>query len=204
MFARSLIDCFFGRKEWFSVILLFLLFSDSFSQQIPDATKLLKHSIGVQINPAVDEFNDIYYPVDSRKLFAYAFRYGYNIHPNIKIGPEISGYKREHFSSVRTYMCSVTKIGVFGRASLNRLKYVLPFFEASGYIYHSNSIVNLGYYEESSFNTFRGYIAPGVSFSLFKNRINIDLMYKIGDEFVNRKKSMISYRIGYNFNIKNK
>ncbi|MDD3688296.1 MAG: hypothetical protein PHE56_16250 [Bacteroidales bacterium] len=101
-------------------------------------------------------------------------------------------------------MCSVTKIGVFGRASLNRLKYVLPFFEASGYFYHCNSITNLGYYEESSFNALRGYIAPGISVSLFKNRINVDLMYKVGDEFVNRKKSMVSYRIGYNFNIKNK
>ncbi len=202
MKARCLIDCLLERKKWFGIIIFILIISESFSQSSTDTTKLWKYSVCIQLNPAVDEFNDIYYPVDSRKMFAYAFRFGYKIHPNINIGPEFSGYKREHFSSVRTNMFAVAKIGVFGRVSINRLKYVLPFFEASGYFYHCKTIINLDYYEENSFNALRGYIAPGISVSLFKDRFNIDLMYKIGDEFVNRKKSMISYRIGYNFNLR--
>ncbi len=184
-------------------VLLVFVGSSLFAQPSKERINSFKNSFGFHINPAFDEFNDLYYPVNNRKLFAYAFRYGIEIHKNFNFGPEVSGYTRKHFEDdVMSYKSSVIKIGCFFRAKINKLNYIRPFLETSLYYFNCKSIINMGYYDEDSFNTIRGYFAPGISLYIFNNRFSLDIMYKFGDEFVNMKKHIISYRINYNFNFK--
>ncbi len=160
--------------------------------------RTFKHSFGVQFNHAENSLSDfIFGGVNERRVFA--LRYGYMPHPNVLVGPELSGF------TITNNLTRITSLhfGAYGRYQLNVLKRIKPFAELSAFY------VNESYYrfETDSTEITRGfancYVAPGVSFLFLKNRIGFDLMYKISPrEILYLQHRMISFKLTYNFNFK--
>lgn len=144
-----------------------------------------------------------------KKRFA-ALRYGYIYNNNISFGAEIS--RAEYLSlmsdtTMRGYAANVN-IGGFSRFSLNKPKNFKLFAETS--IFYNRGI-NYTYLSgvwgitRHVFNRFGVYIAPGLSICMFKNRINLDLMYKFSNLYLAYSgKSIFSWRLTYNFNFNRK
>jgi hypothetical protein len=177
---------------------LLVISGTSLSAQTETSVETFKHSFGIQFNHATNTLSEfIFGGVNERRVFA--LRYGYMPHSNILIGPEFSGFT---ITNNQTRITSL-HFGAFGRYQLNVLKRIKPFAELSAFY------VRESYYrfDTDSVEYARGfancYVAPGVSFLFFKNRIGIDLMYKISPrEIVYLRHRMISFRLTYNFNFK--
>ncbi len=95
-------------------------------------------------------------------------------------------------------------IGGFARYSILPDKRISPFAELSMYYYRYHFVPpsdpGYPYLSERTDNEFRGYIAPGVSIKSKSRKFSFDLMYKFSpDIFVNSKKSVLSYRLSFNF-----
>lgn len=180
------------------VIVFFVVSGKGLFAQTETNVETFKHSFGIQFNHATNTLSEfIFGGVNERRVFA--FRYGYMPNPNILIGPEFSGF------TITNNLTRITSLhfGAYGRYQLNVLKRIKPFAELSAFYVHES------YYrfETDSVENTRGfancYIAPGVSFLFFKNRIGFDLMYKISPrEILYVQHRMISFKLTYNFNFK--
>jgi hypothetical protein len=180
------------------VIFLFVISGRGLHAQTGTNIKTFKHSFGIQFNHATNTLSEfIFGGVNERRVFA--LRYGYMPHSNILIGPEFSGFT---ITNNQTRITSL-HFGAYVRYRLNVLKRIKPFAELSAFYVHES------YYrfETDSVEYARGfancYVAPGVSFLFFKNRIGFDLMYKISPrEILYLRHRMISFKLTYNFNFK--
>jgi hypothetical protein len=158
----------------------------------------MNHSIGLQFNPYLDEslFNgNAIKPV-------YALRYTFSIKDHITIGPELSG----NFMRVPTvgpaYISSNINLGGFLRYSFFPGTRVKPFFELSSYYtFNSYRILGTGGSETSGSDGYlSGYLSPGISLFSKSQKFSIDLFYKFSNkDFVNGKKSVLSYRLNFRF-----
>ncbi len=182
---------------------MFVISGKGLFAQTETNAKNFKHSFGVQYNYAAPSLYDYIWRGHTKRN-VFAFRYAYNIHPNIKIGPEISGfvYKNEYAR------LTTLNYGGFARYSLQKLPVIKPFAEIS--IYYSHYF---GWYIETSINEVKnkinesvgiaGYVAPGISICFLKNRVSLDVMYKFSNkELLFLKNNMISFRLNYNFDFK--
>lgn len=189
--------------------LIFLVFMsfNLYSQTSNDTTSQFKHIISVQFNPAFRDLEELIWHGDQNKIKVFALRYGYKIRPDITIGAEFAGSNLRLFThDTLIHNVNSLNFGAFSRYTINKYKIIKPFAEAS--LYYT---CNRGWYE-SQYQAGRenigdsfvgGYLAPGLSFSFLKNRINLDLMYKFSPRyFVNSKHKIISWRLSYNFNYK--
>jgi hypothetical protein len=159
-----------------------------------------KNSIGVQLNPYVDEFlftNTFFKPV-------YAFRYSFGINDHLSFGPELSGFQFKARSN--DYSVNNLNIGGFFRYSFLPSSRINPFIELSPY-YTFQSWKNAptdvfgGSFEPNGSKGYlSGYVAPGISFYSKSKKISLDLFYKFSNKcFVNGNNSVFSYRLNYNF-----
>ena len=191
-------------KYLFLIIVFQLLSLLSFAQTPNDSTTKFKHNIAIQFNPAYSNLEELIWHGSDTQMKAYALRYGYKVHPNITIGPEFSGFKlKTTQNNVLVHENNSLNFGVFSRYTLNKFRIVKPFAEASFY-YTYNQAWFIQEAERVDVNSdyIGGYFAPGLSFCFLKNRINLDVMYKFSPRyFVNSKKSVISWRLCYNFNL---
>jgi hypothetical protein len=164
------------------------------------AQNIGNHSIGLQLNPYIDEFlftGTFIKPV-------YAFRYSLGIKDHISIGPELSGSQFKAYSN--DYSVSNLNIGGFFRYSFFPSSRIKPFIEASPY-YTFQSWKNApiegfgGLLEPNGSKSYlSGYVAPGISLYSKSKKISLDLFYKFSNKsFVNGKHSVLSYRLNYNF-----
>ncbi len=159
-----------------------------------------KQSIGLQLNPFVDEhlFNhEFYSPV-------YAFRYTIGIKEHITLGPELSGFCSKVYADDFTF--GNINVGGYLRYSFLPKSRVKPFAEASAYYtYHYwKNGPEINYYGDREpngrENFLSGYFAPGISLYNKSGRISLDLMYKFSNKtFVNNEKSVFSYRLNFWF-----
>ena len=180
------------------VIILFVFSGKGLFAQTETNVETFKHSFGIQFNHATNTLSEfIWGGVNERRVFA--VRYGYMPNLNILIGPEFSGF------TISNNLSRITSLhfGAFGRYQLNVIKRIKPFAELSAFY------VRESYYrfDTDSVEYARGfancYVAPGVSFLFFKNRIGLDLMYKISPrEILYLRHRMISFKLTYNFNFK--
>jgi len=157
------------------------------------------HSIGLQLNPYVDEFlfnSTFFKPV-------YAFRYTLGIKEHITFGPELSGfYAKAH---VNDFTLGNINVGGFFRYSFLSESRVKPFIEVSPYYtYHywkngpENPFTELEPNGSKSFLS--GYIAPGITLFSKSRKVSLDLFYKFSNKtFVNDKQSVLSYRLNFKF-----
>src|SRR3989339_1871531 len=153
---------------------------------ISSSQSVSSHSIGLQLNPYVDEFlftSTFIKPV-------YAFRYSLGIKDHISFGPELSGYYVK--AHVNDYTISNLNVGGFFRYSFLPVSRVNPFIEVSPY-YTFQSWKNgptesfTGILEPSGSSSYlSGYIAPGISLYSKSKKISLDLFYKFSNNtFVN-------------------
>jgi hypothetical protein len=185
------------------VVVLFVVSSKGLFAQTETNARKFKQSFGTQYNYAAPSLYDYIWRGHTKRN-VFAFRCGYIIYPNIIIGPEISGFVyRNEYARLTTL-----NYGGFARYSLQKVPIIRPFAEIS--IYYSHYF---GWYIENSINEVKnkisesvgvaGYIAPGISICMLKNRISYDVMYKFSNkELVFLKNNMISFRLNYNFNFK--
>jgi hypothetical protein len=191
--------------------ILFLIFQCyfliAFSQLSNDTISTYKHTIGIQLNPAYQSFEEIIWHDDNNKTMVFAIRYGMRIKPSLSVGLEFSGFNLKIFQN-ETAIHSINSFnyGAFTRFSVNKFQHIKPFAEASFYYTYNKGWLIPEHQTEREYVSdgfIGGYIAPGVSFCLFKDRIRMDIMYKFSPRYlVNSKKSVVSWRISYNFNVK--
>lgn len=155
--------------------------------------KNTKHRIGGQINPV---FGTQY----SYKQIVYAVRYSYSFTPYLAGGLEYSGTKLEKYSGFALSTTSKNKnYGGFIRFTYPRPRYIQPFFETNAYFTQNIQTTESDDYRGVS-NDFSGFIAPGISFIVMDQDVNIDIFYKISNkEVVMDKNRVISYRVSVNF-----
>jgi hypothetical protein len=129
----------------------------------------------------------------------YAIRYGYKISEPITLGAEFSGYFPYFFSLSNPVNYYNYNFGIFSRYSFKDKKRIQGFLELSPYYSH-------WFQEESQYtseikeNKFGVYVAPGISFFSKNKKFSVDLYYKFSNlTFVNSKKSVLSYKVNYNF-----
>ena len=159
-----------------------------------------KHSIGIQLNPYVDEhlFNhEFYSPV-------YALRYTLGIKDHITLGPELSGFYTKAY--VNDFTISNINVGGFFRYSFLPTSRVNPFIEVSPYYtFHSwkngPTEIYSGVLEPNGSRSYlSGYVAPGISLSSKSKKVSLDLFYKFSNKnFANEKHSVLSYRLNFKF-----
>lgn len=166
---------------------------------ISSAQSIGNHSIGLQINPYVDEFlftNTFIKPV-------YAFRYTLGIKEHITFGPELSGFYAK--ARVNDYTFGNFNIGGFFRYSFLPASRIKPFIELSPYYtyhYWKNGPEDTftGVEPSGSKSLISGYIAPGISLFSKSGKVSLDLFYKFSNKsFVNEKQSVLSYRLNFKF-----
>jgi hypothetical protein len=158
-----------------------------------------KNSIGLQLNPFLDEhlFNhEFYSPV-------YAFRFTFGIKEHITLGPELSGFYTKTY--VDDYTIGNFNVGGYFRYSFLPQSRIRPFLEVSSYYtYHywkNGPDITSDDTEPNGNKSFlSGYVAPGITLFSKSRKISLDLMYKFSNNtFVNGEKSVFSYRLNFWF-----
>jgi hypothetical protein len=153
-----------------------------------------KNQIGIQFNPYI---NEQFFDFKIMNTVS-ALRYGYRITKNITTGMEFSCNFPINIGSGQSFNYFNYRIGLFGRYSILAEKRFQIFAEASPYYFHSYAeyISSPDY----KFNKFGVYVAPGVSLYSKSKKFSFDLYYKLSDlSLVNGKKSVLSYKVNYNF-----
>lgn len=166
---------------------------------ISSAQSVGKHSIGLQLNPFVDDhlFNhEFYKPV-------FAFRYTLSIKEHITLGPEFSGYYVKAYGN--DFTIGNINVGGYFRYSFLPQSRFKPFMEVSSYYtYHywkNGPEITFGELEPNDSKSFlTGYVAPGISLFSKSRKMSLDLMYKFSNKtFINNQKSVFSYRLNFWF-----
>jgi hypothetical protein len=174
------------------------------AQQIKD-TNLFKQNFAIQFNYAYSGLEELIWHDDNSPIIVYALRYGYNVHPNIQVGPEFSGFNFRAFQGDSQISGSNSfRLGGYSRFTLNYLRVVRPFAEIDLYYNHywSKAFINEEWIYLNK-GRIGGFVAPGITFCFAKNRVSFDLIWKFSNEyFVNSKHRIISWRLSYNFNYK--
>ncbi len=183
----------------FAVILLAVNSQPCFAQNVnkQNATPFFTHSIGVQFNPYLDQsfFNgDI-------KKYVFAGRYIFENKEGISFGPEFSG-NYGHNDALRWHTIN---LGAFFRYTFLHKKKVRPFVEASAYYQWNQMKVIDNTYDNGRENEIKNhkfgyYVAPGISFPLYKRKLTLDFFVKCStDTFLNGRNFIPSIRIVYHF-----
>jgi hypothetical protein len=134
------------------------------------------HSIGLQLNPYLDEslFNG------NEIKPVYALRYTFSIKDHITIGPELSGSFMRVPTVGPVYKSSIINLGGFFRYTFFPESRVKPFFELSTYYtFYSSKYKSVNTYyaiDPSVKGTYlSGYLAPGISLFSKSQKFSIDL-----------------------------
>jgi hypothetical protein len=170
-----------------------------FSQESDNkgSTIYKKNQIGIQLNPYLDD--NLYQRVLMKTIFG--VRYGYKLSEPLLLGAEASGSLSYFFNkSNNPYFYSI-RAGIFTRYSIPSGKRLQCFLEVSPYLSH--------YFQEWTsssdsspyrINKIGYYVAPGVSLYSKSKKFSFDLYYKFSNlSLVNGKKSVLSYKVNYNF-----
>jgi hypothetical protein len=165
---------------------------------ISSSQSLGNHSIGLQLNPYVDQhlFDHAFFkPV-------YAFRYALGLKDHITYGPELSGYFVKAYSN--DFTLGNINVGGFIRYSFLPESRFKPFIEVSPYYtyhYWKNGPDTFAEFEPNgSKSYFSGYVGPGITIFNKSRKISLDLFYKFSNKiFLNDKQSVLSYRLNFNF-----
>ena len=214
-----------GMKRFVTLYLLAVSYM-AFAQKSCSSCDTLppyKHSIMFQFNRAFDDIRGIpdylIYNVsfeDGLEQNYYAnLRYGYRVHKNIMVGPEMMFFTQKRFFYKNILHVTSFKVGGYARFLVNRWQVFKPYADVGmSYNYaHSKYTWTENYqptdeeiqrYQPYNFHHFDSYIAPGMSFMIWRNHINIDIGIKFSPfrNNVNSKMFVFTWKIGYNFNCK--
>ncbi len=184
---------------------IFIMVINESNAQHKQDTIAFKQNFAIQFNYAYNDLEELIWHDNSFPIIVYALRYGYNVHPNIKVGPEFSGYNVRMFQgNSQVFRSNSFRLGGFSRFTLNYLRIIRPFAEIDLYYNHywTKAFINNEWIYLNK-GRIGGFVAPGISFCFAKNRVSFDLMWKYSNEyFVNSKHRIISWRLSYNFNYK--
>ena len=177
-----------------SICFFFLFFISAFSQE-QEKSSFLKNQIGIQFNPYIDDL--LFQSGIPYITTISALRYGYRITKNVTSGMEFSYIFPINVNLKHQYFHH-DNIGLLTRYSILSDKRFQIFAEASPYYSH----IKVKYIDASdtTINRFGIYIAPGTSFFSRNKKFSLDLYYKFSNlTFVNGKKSVLSYKVNFNF-----
>ncbi len=167
---------------------------------LTQAQKQANNSIGIQLNPYIDE----HFFTGTFCRPVYALRYTFSIGDKLTLGPELSGYMVKHKTT--EYRYTTFNTGGYARYSFLPQSRIRPFAEVSAaYTFYKlkvpeNYYTPSGTYPPESGNEFSWYAAPGVSLWSKSRKMSLDLMYKFSDDyFINGKTSVFSYRFNFWF-----
>lgn len=191
-----------------------------------DSMPPYKHSIMVQANPGFDDyrgladflFYDVSFEDGLPKTFYANLRYGYRLHKNIIVGPELNFLNHKRLLNGNHNILYITglNVGGYARFLVNRWQVFKPYTDIGiSYLYSHGKYSWLENYNPSeeemlrfrpyNFHRFSTYISPGMSFMIWQNHINIELGIKFSPfrwSNVNGKMFVFTWKIGYNFNSK--
>lgn len=209
------------------VILISLAFAlSALAQQscrLCDTIPPYKHSIMLQFNRAFLDIrgipNYLIYNVrfeDGLEQNYYAnLRYGYRVHKNILVGPELMFFSQKYFFNNKILHVTSFNVGGYARFHVNRWRVFKPYADVGmSYNYAHGKYSWVENYQPTDeetqrfqprdFHRFDAYIAPGMSFMIWQNHFNIDIGIKFSPfrYNVNSKMFVFTWKIGYNFNSK--
>jgi hypothetical protein len=162
-----------------------------------------KNQIGIQFNPYI---NDRLLNTGGFSMIdvVTALRYGYRITKNVTTGMEFVSYfpininsgQNFHYFNYFSY-----KIGLYARYSILSERRFQIFAEASpSFSHYWRELTSSSDQTSYSDNKFGYYVAPGVTLYSKNKRFSFDLYYKFSNlRFTNDNKSVISYKVNYNF-----
>ena len=207
---------------WCFILVIFAY--NVFAQQpcyFCDSMPPYKHSIMVQANRGFDNIRGFAsYLVDRAEydgpqIFYADFRYGYRVHKNIIVGPELMFYSQKRLLVKETLHGTSINVGGYARFLVNRWQVFKPYADVgmsynyahSKYSWPDNykpTDEEIQWFRPYNFHKYDAYIAPGMSFMIWRNHINVDLGVKISPfrSNVNSKMFVFTWKIGYNFNSK--
>ncbi len=193
------------KKHFYPFILLVIAALTSagnagFAQTMHQTTTrpLFTHSIGAQFNPYLGQS---LFTGGSERNYVFALRYGYESRKGISFGPEFSG----HFGHSLSAKWQNYNFGMFIRYTFLRQKKVSPFVELSGYYQTSTMTSTDPRFDFDGQKTikhqrFSYYVAPGISFYIYKKKLSLDLFVKFSsDKFLNGQYVIPSFRLVYHF-----
>jgi hypothetical protein len=176
------------------------LFLNPVLSQEQGKSSFRKNQIGIQLNPFINEqFFDFRY-----MNTVAAVRYGYRFTKNITTGMEFacsfpidinSGQSFKYFDYF-SY-----RIGFYTRYSILSERRIQLFAEASPFFSHyRRDFTSSSDSSPYTINKFGYYVAPGITLYSKSKRISFDLFYKFSNlTFANGNKSVLSYKINFNF-----
>jgi len=171
---------------------IFFLFTINVVSQEQEKPSFFRNQIGIQFNPYINEQFFDFYIMNTVS----ALRYRYGITKNISTGMEFSCNFPINISSGQSFHYFSYRVGPFSRFSILPDKRFQVFAEASPYYLHS-IVKTTPEYKSDKFGI---YVAPGVSLYSKSKKFSFDLYYKFSNLVqVNGKKSVISYKVNYNF-----
>ncbi|MBI9069636.1 MAG: hypothetical protein JEZ09_20235 [Salinivirgaceae bacterium] len=183
-----------------SLILAWLTITlGGFSQEKTSFFSIKEQKIGVQINPY---FTDILYPKNYGIVSA--MRYSVENSYNLAVGSEV-GMLNYFYENDNTSLSIQT--GVFLRYTFFIKHKIRPFFETQGYYewVKNNYSIETHYFGYKN-NTFFGigfnyYLAPGIEFFLYKQKISMDLLVKLThtNKLIGGNNAVPSFKINYHF-----
>jgi hypothetical protein len=187
------------KKTYLFMLFLLLIPKVLLSQDIDNKGSAIykKNQIGIQLNPYLDE--SLFQGTLIKAIFG--VRYGYRLSKPLLVGAEVSGTIPYYFHKSNYPNFYSFSAGIFTRYSVPSGRRIQCFLEVSPYFSH--------YYHEwkstfdqSSFtrNKFGYYVAPGVTLYSKSKKFSFDLYYKFSNlPYVNANKSVISYKVNFNF-----
>jgi len=186
------------KTKLYIFILTFLLLPLGILSQDIDNKEIQLHpknQLGVQFNPYLND--EFFHGLVMNTILG--IKYGYKVVTPITIGAEFSGYLPYFFNLNNPIHYYNYKIGIFAKYSFWPKNRIQSFIEGSSFISYMYREATLNIPEIKS-NKLGIYLAPGISFFSKKNKIGIDIYYKISNvSFVNGKKSVLSYKVNFNF-----
>lgn len=183
-----------------SAVILNLFFSSAFSQE-QEKPSFRRNQIGIQLNPIFDE--QFFTFIGYMRTVA-ALRYGNRITRNVTAGMEFGCSFPIDINSGRNfsyYNYFSYRAGLYTRYSILAERRFQIFAEASPHFSHYRSEMT-STFDPSAYriSKFGYYVAPGVSLYSKSRRISFDIYYKFSNlMFMNGNKSVVSYKINYNF-----
>ncbi|MGB8490486.1 MAG: hypothetical protein WCE64_05460 [Bacteroidales bacterium] len=176
--------------------IFFLILTNALPQEVKKPS-FRRNQIGIQLNPYLDE--NLFQRILMNTIVG--VRYGYKLSEPLLLGAEASVYFPYFFNKTNLPYFYSIRAGIFTRYSIPSGKRLQCFLEVSPYLSH--------YFQEwkssddhssLSSNKLGLYAAPGVTLYSKSKKISFDLYYKFSNlPFVNGNKSVLSYKVNYNF-----
>lgn len=187
------------------LIFIALLMSASLlAQDKSSFFSIKKQHVGIQLNPYKNPDKLLHYdsPNGDNYGITGALRYAVENTKNVTIGSEVTFYSQ----SKEVVKITTLGLGLFTRYTLFSNKKVHPFIEVNAYYEYyktkyNSDITSTWGVDDRSFFQMKYFVAPGLNFYLYSDKLSMDIMVKITHQetLIDAYKVLPSFRINFHW-----